>query len=185
MEKKIIGITGTFGAGKGTVVEYLKTKGFVHYSVREYLISEIQKRGMPVNLDSMVFVANDLRQRNSPSYIIEQLYKQAKEQDKSCVIESIRTPGEVEALRKNTGFFLIAVDAEQRPRYNRMVLRKSETDNISFEEFVEQEKKQMTSDDPNKQNIGRCMQMADALLENNGTIEELHSKIDKILAELQ
>ena len=31
----IIGITGTLGAGKGTIVDYLvKQKGFVHYSVR-------------------------------------------------------------------------------------------------------------------------------------------------------
>jgi dephospho-CoA kinase len=35
----IIGITGTIGAGKGTVVEYLVgQKGFDHYSVRSFLI---------------------------------------------------------------------------------------------------------------------------------------------------
>lgn len=39
----IIGITGTLGAGKGTVVEYLKTKGFKHFSVREFLTQEIKK----------------------------------------------------------------------------------------------------------------------------------------------
>lgn len=34
----IIGITGTLGAGKGTIVEYLKDKkGFAHFSVREFL----------------------------------------------------------------------------------------------------------------------------------------------------
>ena len=34
----IIGITGTLGAGKGTVVDFLKEKGFRHFSVRDYLI---------------------------------------------------------------------------------------------------------------------------------------------------
>jgi len=33
----IIGITGTLGAGKGTIVEILKKKWFGHYSVREFL----------------------------------------------------------------------------------------------------------------------------------------------------
>ena len=34
----IIGITGTLGAGKGTIVDYLcKKRGFLHYSVREFL----------------------------------------------------------------------------------------------------------------------------------------------------
>ena len=35
-QKIIIGITGTLGAGKGTVVEYLKKKSFKHYSVRSF-----------------------------------------------------------------------------------------------------------------------------------------------------
>ena len=37
----IIGITGTLGAGKGAVVEFLKQKDFKHYSVRNFLIEEI------------------------------------------------------------------------------------------------------------------------------------------------
>ena len=57
---KVIGITGTLGAGKGTIVDYLvQHKDFQHLSVRAFLIQEIQKRGMPVNRDSMVIVAND------------------------------------------------------------------------------------------------------------------------------
>ena len=50
----IIGITGTLGAGKGTVVEYLVEKqGFDHYSVRSFLLKEINRRGMPENRDSI------------------------------------------------------------------------------------------------------------------------------------
>ena len=45
-----IGITGTLGAGKGTIVDYLvKNRGFVHYSVRAFITEEIKKRGMEVN----------------------------------------------------------------------------------------------------------------------------------------
>ncbi len=74
----IIGITGTLGAGKGTVVEYLVSeKGFVHYSVRAYLLEEIRKRGMAEDRDSMVVVANELRSLHGPSYVTDQLYNQA------------------------------------------------------------------------------------------------------------
>ena len=48
----------------------------------------------------------------------------------------------------------------------------SETDRITFEEFVANENREMTSDDPSKQNISKCMQMANYVLNNNGTIEE-------------
>ena len=74
----IIGITGTLGAGKGTIVEFLlDKKGFSHFSVRAFITEEIIRRGLPVNRDSMVQVANDLRAKHTPSYIVEQLFDQA------------------------------------------------------------------------------------------------------------
>jgi len=56
----VIGITGTLGAGKGTIVEFLKAEyGFDHYSVRGYLIEEINKRSLEVNRDSMTIMYKD------------------------------------------------------------------------------------------------------------------------------
>ncbi len=141
---KIIGITGTLGAGKGTVVDYLvNNMGFKHYSVREYLIDQIRIAGLPVNRDTMTSVANELRAIHSPSYIIEQLFKQAVLEGGNAVIESIRTPGEINFLKKQGGFFLIAVDAVPKERYNRIKIRASETDKISFDTFLENEKENL------------------------------------------
>jgi len=178
---KIIGITGTLGAGKGTVVDYLvRKKAYGHYSVREYLLKEIEKLGLPANRDSMVIVANELRQKHTPSFIIEELYKQAVRQGKNAVIESIRTPGEVEFLRKQPFFMLIAVDADAKTRYDHIYLRGSETDQVDFETFLENENREMNTSDPNKQNLARCMEMADIVIGNNGTVEELIILLDKI-----
>ena len=100
----IVGITGTLGAGKGTIVDYLeKEKGFAHYSVRGYLEKEMARRGLANNRDNMVITANDLRKKNSPSFIVEELYNEAKSQDKNAIIESIRTPGEVDLLIPRSG----------------------------------------------------------------------------------
>lgn len=103
----IIGITGTLGSGKGTIVEYLvNKKRFTHFSVRNYILEEIRKRDLPENRDSMVIVANDLREKHTPSFITDQLYYQSLELDGNAVIESIRTPDEVESLRKKGQFYL-------------------------------------------------------------------------------
>ena len=84
----IIGITGTLGSGKGTIVDYLvRNKGFVHYSVRQYLLKQIRQLGMEENRDSMVKVANDLRAKHGASYIVEQLYIQAKKSGKNAIIK--------------------------------------------------------------------------------------------------
>ena len=178
----IIGITGTLGAGKGTIVDYLvREKKFFHYSVRAFLIKEIEKRKLPVNRDSMVLVANDLRENHTPSYIIDCLYEEAQKYNQNSVIESIRTPGEIVSLRKKGSFLLIAVDADISIRYQRVVLRGSETDHISFEEFADNEAREMNSDDPNKQNLRKCFEMADIRIENNGNIIQLYGKLEKAL----
>lgn len=182
----IIGITGTLGAGKGTIVDFLaREKGFLHFSVREFITAEIIRRGMPVNRDSMVLIANDLRKINSPSYIIDCLYEKAKSEGKNSVIESIRTPGEVQSLRKKGGFYLLAIDADPKIRYQRIILRQSQTDHISYETFLGNEQREMSSTDPNAQNISKCMEMADFRLWNNGTIEQLNLRIEEILKEVQ
>lgn len=178
----IIGITGTLGAGKGTVVNYLtKNNGFVHFSVRAFIARELERRGMPVNRDTLTALANEMRAKNSPSYIIEELYKEAALAQKNCIIESIRTPGEIAALREQPGFFLLAVDADPRVRYNRIRKRHSETDNVSFNTFISNEHREMHSDDPNKQNLAGCIRQADYVISNNGSLEELHEKTDAFL----
>lgn len=180
----IIGITGTLASGKGTVVDFLVENGFKHYSVRYFLVQEIEKRGLSVNRDNLVAVANQLRILNSPSYIVEELYARAKAAQGDCVIESIRALGEVEALRKKEDFYLIAVDADIGKRYERAILRNTETDKISFEEFFENEKREMFSENPNKQNLSKCMELADFVIENNGSIEELKEKIKEIIEQI-
>ena len=177
-----IGITGTLGAGKGTIVDYLvQNKGFVHYSVRAFLIEEIKRRGMEVNRDSMTLVGNDLRAQHTPSWIVEQLYEKAAASGCNCIIESIRTPGEVSALRGKPNFYLFAVDADPKVRYERAVLRGSETDHIDYETFIANEQREMDNADPNKQNLKYCIEHADFRFDNGGTIEQLNAHVEEVL----
>lgn len=181
----IIGITGTIGAGKGTVVEYLiDKKGFKHFSARAFLVEEIEKRGLENNRDNMVLVANDLREKNSPSFVADELFKRALESGNNCVIESLRTSGEIESLKSKGNFTLLAIDADPKIRYERIIGRSSSTDNISFEKFLADEQREMESTDPNKQNLSKCIGMADFVINNNGTLEELTSKLEEIMRNL-
>jgi dephospho-CoA kinase len=182
----IIGITGTLGAGKGTIVDFLvREREFTHFSVRGFISEEIIRRGMVVNRDSMVIVANDLRATHSPSYIVDCLFEEARSTGRNCVIESIRTPGEVVSLRSKGNFYLLAVDADTQTRYQRIYLRQSETDAISFETFVANELREMNSNDPNHQNLRKCIEMADFVFNNDGSVHDLELGValvlDKIL----
>jgi dephospho-CoA kinase len=179
-----IGITGTIASGKGAVVEILKEKGFVHFSAREFILEEVTKRGLPPTRANTFIVANDLRKTHEPSYIIEQLFHKASASGTNSVIESIRATGELEFLRKQPDFYLIAIDADPKVRYERAVRRKSSLDLVTFEKFLEDEKNEMKSVNPNELNINYCIENADFHLTNNGSKEELRTQVEEVLKKI-
>lgn len=181
----IIGITGTNGAGKGTIVEYLiKNKKFRHFSVGNFLKKEIIKRGLKVDRETMRIVGNDLRQKFGSSYLAETLYNKASKIRKNCVIESLRTVGEINCLRNKPSFYLFAVDADPKLRYERIRERGSEKDNISFQAFIEGEEKELQSDDPKKQNLKKCISLADYKFTNNNSVPELFGQVEDVLKKI-
>jgi dephospho-CoA kinase len=179
----IIGITGTNGAGKSTIVDILKRNyNYKDFSVREYLTEELQNRGLEVNRDNMRDLANEIRENKGAGYIVKELYKKALNSNCLCIIESIRCVGEIETLRdiaqkSNSQFILLGVDADQKIRYERSIKRKGNLDQISFEQFKRLEELEMQSNDPAKQNLKACLKRADVVFTNNGTLEELEIKV--------
>lgn len=183
---QIIGITGTLGAGKGTIVDYLvKQHGFTHYSARSFIAREVVKQNLPVNRDTLTKIANQIREKHGPGHITQSLLKEARLYGKNAVIESVRTLGELAALKTDPDFTLIAVDADPKVRYERILKRGSETDKISYEKFLADEAREMNSDNPTKQNISAVMRHADYTFTNTTTPEELHALVDKTLSQLK
>jgi dephospho-CoA kinase len=177
----VVGITGTNGAGKGAIAEYLQKMGFVHLSVTKYLTEIILSEKGDVNRDTMLATANRLRTAYGNDYLMRQLYKKAQEIGKNCIIESVRNVGEVNYLKTLPNFKLIAVDAKPQTRYKRVMSRKSDKDKVSYEKFLSDEARELDPD-PTKTNLLACVKMADVVLSNDGSMEDLHQKIDQILA---
>ena len=177
---QIIGITGTLGAGKGTVVEYLvKNRNFNHYSVSGFLKDELIKVNKEVNRTNLQDVANEIRTSKGPDFITQQLFKIAESKQENAIIESIRNPKEVDFI-KSKGGQMLAVTADQKIRFERIKLRQSEKDNVTFEEFRKQEEKEFQNTDPNAQNLPKCIEMSDYVITNDGSLENLYEQIEKI-----
>lgn len=178
----IIGITGTDGAGKGTVVDYLvEKKGFIHCSARALWIDEIQKRGLEVRRENTRIVANDLRAQYGNDFLItEYMRRTGFAPSKNYIIDSVRTVGEVETLKKNGGY-LWSVDADRRVRYERIQSRVSGLDAVSFEEFAGQEDLEMNDPDPHGMQKATVMTMADAMLTNDVSQDELYQRVEEAL----
>lgn len=177
----LIGITGTDGAGKGTVVEYLvKNKGFTHYSARAIWIDELNVRGMETTRANMRLIANEMREKFGNDFLITYYLKKIeKEKPQHAIIESIRAVAEAETLHANEGV-LLAVDADQKIRYARVQERRSETDKVSFEQFVAHEDLEAHDPNPHGMQKQKVIQMADHVIYNNGSVAELGVKIESL-----
>ncbi len=177
----IIGLAGSFGAGKGAVADYLvKNRDFTHYSMSNFIIEEVRKRGMSEDRDAMTLVANDLRKNHGPTYIIDTLYKRAQEAGEDSVIESLRTKDEVKRIQE-LGGVVIGVDADPKVRYERTYARGSSKDNVSYEQWLEQERRESNPHDPTKQDIFGALKQADHIILNNSTFEDLYQHINTTL----
>ncbi len=176
-----IGITGSIGAGKGTIVDYLQTKGFKHFGARSVLVDELNRRNLPTVRENMHAIANEFRKK-SPSYIMEVLLAERNKTKENAVIEAQRSLGEIEYLRKNIKkFYLFAVDANETLRYERIVARKSSTDNITFEKFLEDNKREDNNTEIWSTSPTACIQVADFIFKNDGVVEELYAQIEEVL----
>lgn len=179
----VIGLTGRNAAGKGEVAKYLQTKSFYYYSLSDAIRDELRSRKLEVNREALIRTGNELRLAFGPSVLADRIL-QLLEPDRNYVIDSIRNPAEVAAFRKANGHFrLIKVDAPVQVRFERTVARRRESDPIVFEDFVSLENRE-ASGDVNSQNLAQVEQLADEVLVNDGSLEELHPRIDAMVGRL-
>lgn len=180
----LIGITGTDGAGKGSVVQYLvDKKSFTHYSSRAIIMEHIPA-GVEATRNQTRLTANALRAEFGNDVIVKKsLEKMSADGVENAVIESIRALAEAETL-KLAGGILLAVDANPELRYERVQGRRSETDKVSYEQFLAHEELEKNDPDPNGMQKAKVMEMADHTITNNGSFSELQRQVETWLATL-
>jgi dephospho-CoA kinase len=172
----IIGLTGANASGKGEAASYLKSKGFEYHSLSDILRREAKARGIDPSRENLIRLGNELREKNGSSVLADLAIKKIKNKN-NYVIDSIRNPFEIKALRKLKGFSLMGIDAPAEMRFKRAVSRHRLGDPETLEKFVEGERKENISIPANQQ-LENCLKLADMIIINDSTIEELHRKID-------
>ncbi len=181
----IIGITGMYASGKDSVAHYLEQKGFIHYSLSDEIREECQRRKIKITRDNLISMANELRATFGPRILADRVrIKMKLQQGKNIVITSIRNPEELRSLQEENNFVFVRVDADAKQRFAWLSARAREEDPKTFKEFVEKEKIEQSSD-PTKQQLHKVITKATIAIRNDGTKDNLHAKVDKVLADLE
>ncbi len=179
----LIGLTGRNAAGKGEVAKHLQTKGFYSYSLSDAIRNEVRARDLPITRERLIEVGNELRRKFGSGVLAERILDLV-EADKNYVIDSIRNPAEVEAFRKATrNFKLLLVEAPLKVRFERSIARNRESDPISFDDFVEMENREAAGD-TNAQNLVQVEKLADEVLVNDASLDDLRPRVDALVSRL-
>jgi dephospho-CoA kinase len=178
----ILGITGTMGSGKGAAVEYLKTKGFEHYTYSDILRDIAGKRNIEPTRENLQKLGLDIKIESRNMGVLSQEMLKKIKTDKA-IVDGVRNVDEIEELKKKKGVYILGVTAGQRVRYKRMRKRNREGDPVTFSEFKRLDNLENRGKTKG-QEINNCLKMTDFLIENNGTMDKLKKKIDEVLEKI-
>ncbi|WP_209475581.1 AAA family ATPase [Thermococcus stetteri] len=187
----IIGVVGKIAAGKTTVAKFFEEKGFCRVSCSDPLIDllthnvsdyswipELPEKAEPTR-DKLIEFGKSLKDKYGGDILIR-LAVDKKRHCKNIVIDGVRSREEVEAI-KGLGGKVIYVEARPEIRYKRLMKRRAEKDKViqSFEDFLK-----MDGEEEKLYHTTKLKEIADYVIANEGTLEELREKVEKIAEEL-
>lgn len=176
----IVGLTGRNASGKGTVADWLVAQGFAYHSLSDAIRTWLRQQGKEPTRDHLIWGGRTLRSQGGPGILaVRTLADIPKGSD--AVVDSIRNPAEVEALRQRPDFVLVEVHADEHVRYQRLAERNRAGDAKDFDEFQRQEAAELSSADGAAQQLLATAALADVRLDNDGDVEALHRRLTELL----
>lgn len=181
--KIILGFVGDLSSGKTTVAKYLNKK----YQTNSYRFSTmlrdiLDRMDIEKDRKNLQDLSTFIRSRFGEDIMSKVIVKDVLTDPHDIVIvEGIRRPSDVTYLKDLGGFHLIYITADAKRRWERMTNRAENPDDTqkTFESFLKDEKAEADS------LIGEIAKDAKYTIENNGTQEELYTKIESILKNIQ
>lgn len=174
--RRIIGVIGPLASGKDSVAEYIGKKLNVEvYQISSELKYIAKEESIPLNRENLINLSRKLVPLHGDEYLAKRIFEKYPG---NIVVVGMRQIGQIDFLKNNSKFTLIGIDARPEIRFERVKSRNKSGDPKTLEEFIDIEKK---DDGESVQKISDCMRKANYLVINEGTEQELYSKIDKII----
>jgi dephospho-CoA kinase len=163
------------GSGKTTISEIVKEMGIPVIVMGDVVREEARIRGIeptPKNLGKLMI---ELREKMGANVIAKRCVDKIKElNSKIVLVEGVRSLEEVEEFRKVGDVKIVAVHSSPKTRYERLSRRGRSDDPKSWEEFGERDLRELDV------GIGRVISLADEMIINEGTLEDLKENTLKV-----
>jgi cytidylate kinase len=190
---KIIGLSGTNGAGKDAVGHTLALKhNYLFVSVSDLLREEAKRRGISSSRENLRLISAEWRRQYGLGVLVDRaydLYKQLEEKYAGLAVGSLRNSHEADRIHE-LGGIVVWVDANAKTRYERIQANlqsrgRLAEDGKTYEQFLVEEQMEMNTPpggDAANLNMSGVKQNSDLLLINDGTnLEQFETFIDQQL----
>jgi dCMP deaminase len=175
-----IGVAGLNGSGKTEVVRFLESRSFHGASLSDVIRHELEREGLEPSRENMIERGRSLRKSFGPSVLAERAVARLPA-EQHCVLDSIRHPAEVAALRAAGPFVLLWIDAPDVVRFERVRRRGRAGDAGTLDAFLELESRELASQAVEGQKLLEVRALADEVIGNGGDLGELHAQIQALL----
>ncbi len=179
MKKTILALAGEMGSGKGAIAEYLiqkhGAKKFRFSSVFRDILDRLHIEESRENIQSL---STALRSAFGDDILSQTLIGDiGQSTDPLIILDGVRREEDMKYLRHMEGFVFIFVDADFDTRYTRVVTRGENASDTTktVAQFLKESEAEAEA------RIRSLRDIADKIIENNGTMEELQEKIEEIL----
>jgi len=157
------------GAGKSTIADGLKSKGYEIINMGNAVRNEAKERNLEPTGPNLGKLMLELREKNGPGAVAELVEPQIENSKSNVIIiDGIRSSPEIEVLRKFGTVKLLAIHASTDTRFDFLQQRGRTDDPKTKENFEERDNREL--------GVGISNPIAlsdDAISNNNFTKEEL------------
>jgi len=123
---KILAIVGMAGSGKSVLSGYLRAKGFPVLRLGEFVMEEVERRGLPITPENERFVREDLRRQHGMDVCAQLALPVIRAaQAELFVIDGLYSFSEYKTFRREFGdrLVVVAVFTSRPLRYQRLAVR--------------------------------------------------------------
>lgn len=178
-----IGVVGLQGSGKTEVARAAAELDIPCVRMGDVVLAEVKRRGLEPNDANVAAVASEMRERGGLGAVAKfcvPLIERAGEGKRAVIVDGIRGMAEVEEFRRAFGdrFHLIAVKANERLRFSRVMGRGREDDVEGLEAFRKRDSRELGW------GLGEALERAELTLINEGTLAEFHERVAKVITGL-
>lgn len=132
------------GAGKSTIAEGLKPKGYDIINMGNAVREEAKKRNLEPSRSNLGKLMLELREKNGPGAVAELVKPQIESSTSNVIlIDGVRSNAEIDVLRKFGNVKLLAIHASTDTRFNFLQKRGRSDDPQTKEHFEERDDREL------------------------------------------